>query len=449
MVDLLRGHLENLDLLFKPFLKFDRIILAVSGGSDSLALLYLAKDWTKRQLLNLPTFEVATIDHGFRTGSYEEACRVRTQAETLGFRHHLLKWRGQKPLASLQLLAREERYALLEQVALGRKHEHVAIATAHTSDDQAETVLMRLARGSGPDGLKGISDSRPLYASSQITLLRPFLSVSRSDLRDWLLAHNITWDEDPSNCDERFERVRLRKAAATFHSVGLDPHRLALTAKRQARAVQALEIATDTLQNQIFHLHGAAYGSLDVTGFRNAPEELRVRLLARLLNIFRGETPPPQLEQVERLVFDLQKNPSFRGTLGGCEIHAKKNNILIYREVGRATLPSVPLLPGVPVVWDRRFRVLLAASPPDIDLPKSEAPFMLRPFDPMFSPALREKITEKKIPVRAAATLPSVWWGEKLIKICGMGSEDGIWNGSFPLTVPAIHAEFLKRLNEV
>ena len=124
--------LEDLDPHFKSFLSFDRIVLAVSGGSDSLALLHLASFWAKKHPQNAPCFEVATIDHALRVGSYEEACRVGTHAKLLGLRHHLLQWSGKKPQTSLQALAREQRYALLEEIALRWKDEKVAIATAHT-----------------------------------------------------------------------------------------------------------------------------------------------------------------------------------------------------------------------------------------------------------------------------------------------------------------------------
>lgn len=438
---------EELDPLFKDFLSFDRILLAVSGGSDSLALLYLASEWVKKHPQKAPILEVATIDHGLRDGSLEEAFRVRTHAEALGFRHHLLPWRGLKPQTSLQALARTERYTLFENLALTWKNQNVAIATAHTLDDQAETVLMRLARASGPDGLKGITQSRPLHASSRITLLRPLLDVSRKDLRAWLLAHHLSWEEDPSNLDTRFERVRIRNAIPSLHSLGLYADKLALAAKRQQRAVHALEEATSDLQRKCLHVHGGAYGRLDVSIFGKASEELRVRLLARLLNLFRGETPPAQLEQVECLAADLQAISSLRRTLGGCEIHLKKKSILIYREVGRASLPTIPLQPGVPIVWDQRFRILLAEPLNKKRTTISEPSFLVCPVDPKIYRCLRGNVPERvNIPARAAATLPAVWSGEKLIKICGMGSEESVTPPFFPLTDHPIHAEFLNGL---
>ncbi|MFM7084561.1 MAG: tRNA lysidine(34) synthetase TilS [Hyphomicrobium sp.] len=448
MEEVQRLTFEDLNPHVQCFSSFERVLLAVSGGSDSLALLYLAAQWAKTYPQITPHFEVATIDHGLREGSYEEACRVRTHAEGLGLKHHLLPWRGPKPQTSLQELARAERYALLEEVALGWKEEKVAIATAHTMDDQGETVLMRLARGSGPDGLKGITPKRPLSSSSRIALLRPLLRVSRADLCAWLSSQNLSWEEDPSNLNTLFERVRLRTAATTLRSLGLNADKLALAAHRQNRAVDALEVATDDLQKACFQLQGGAYGSLDISVFGQSPEELRIRLLARVLNIFRGETPPAQLEQVERLVEDLDKRPLLRRTLGGCELHAKKKVIHIYREVGRASLPALPLLPGMPVVWDQRFRILLPQSPQEKHCASSSSltvPLWVRPLDPTLYRALRENIFKNsQIPLRAAATLPSVWRGEKLLTICGLGSDKSLQHGSFPLTEHPIHAEFLR-----
>lgn len=435
---------EHLDTLFASFLSFDRVLIAVSGGSDSLALLYLSAQWAQRHKDQAPLFEVATVDHGLRVGSRREALAVKQHAERCGFLHHLLEWNGLKSQHGVQVRAREARYALMERLARTWQDERVAIATAHTSEDQAETFLMRLARASGPDGLRCISSKRVLYPSSQIFLLRPFLRVSRADLRSWLVAHKIEWVDDPSNCDERFERVKLRQAEPTLRRLGLRPDKLALSAERQARAVAALEEGTTTLQNACFQLHAGAFGSLDRPIFERAPQELRVRLLQRVLNMYRGETPLAELEQVERLVGDLEKKCLLRQTLGGCEIHAKKDVLLVYREVGRASLVSTSLFPNVPIVWDRRFRILLSPSSHQKESTENYSNIVVRPLDLTVFRKLRDS-GEKKyaIPVRAAATLPAVWWGDTLITIGALGSNKSQVHPSFSLTDQPIHAEFL------
>jgi len=201
---------EEATALFRGLENLRGLVLAVSGGSDSTALLVMAARWAKQLKKRRPKLLAVTIDHGLRAESAREAAAVKRLARELGVPHRTLSWRGNKPKTGLQETARLARYVLLAQAALREGYEHVL--TAHTLDDQAETVLFRLARGSGVTGLAGMAYASPLPAGRQgtIFLVRPLLHVAKSRLVATLKAAGVGHDYDPSNSDPRFTRTRLR-----------------------------------------------------------------------------------------------------------------------------------------------------------------------------------------------------------------------------------------------
>ncbi len=277
---------EEIGALFAPLASFPIAILAVSGGADSVALMHLASRWAQQHSRRTKLL-VATVDHALRGGSRAEADWVGSQARALGLDHETLTWVGDKPSSGIQDAAREARYRLL--AARARSFDppgRVAIVTAHTEDDQAETLLMRLARGSGLDGLTAMSDGRAL--DDQCVLLRPLLGVSGARLRATLRAAKLEWLEDPSNDADRFERVRLRKARAALAGVGLTNDKIALSARRLGRAQAALDAGVRALQEATrLDQHGGAFASFDHAGWLAAPEELRLRLLAASHRVLR------------------------------------------------------------------------------------------------------------------------------------------------------------------
>jgi tRNA(Ile)-lysidine synthase len=213
-------------------------LLAVSGGPDSVALMQLAS--IAAQDLPTTTFHVATVDHGLRPESRMEAAEVADQARTLGFAHRTLAWEGEKPDSGVQKAAREARYALLEDHAVASGSS--TIMTAHTSDDQAETILMRLARGSGIDGIAGMQRIKPL---GRVTLARPFLDIPKIRLIATCAQAGLSYTQDPSNQDERYARVRMRALLPLLESEGLTPQRLARLAQRARDASEALNICSE------------------------------------------------------------------------------------------------------------------------------------------------------------------------------------------------------------
>ena len=332
---------EDLAAIFAPVRGYARLILAVSGGSDSTALLHLAVRWARSLGAGAPTISVATVDHGLRPGSATEADQVAEAARALGVEARVLTWCGAKPERGIQEKAREMRYGLLAQYASETGLGPCAILTAHTRDDQAETVLMRLARGSGPDGLQGMRGVRALEPYSNLVLVRPLLNQSRDQLRSFLVAHGVSWFDDPSNEDAQFERVRLRAAAGTLFDLGLTPAMLGLAAERQQRAVAALEAATDATAAAALDLHGGMFASINAGVFRSAAAEIQIRLLNRVLKMFGGDSGPAEMAQVERLARTMMTAPATRVTLGGCEVRACDREIRVFRERGRAQLTPI------------------------------------------------------------------------------------------------------------
>jgi tRNA(Ile)-lysidine synthase len=362
------------DSLFEPLGAFDTLVLAVSGGADSTALMYLVHGWSRRLGRDAGGIVAVTIDHGLRPASAAEAAAVGRQAEALGIGHRILAWTGLKPTTGLQAAARRARFALLAGVAsemAGTSGGRVAIVTAHTADDQAETVLMRLARGSGVDGLAGIpfegfaATSDGAGESARYPVLRPLLSVPHARLVATLATAGIAFADDPSNRDRRFERVRVREALRGLKELGVTREALLRTAARMQAARRALDRAADDLEARAVTVVLGIVREIDRDALAVAPSETAVRVLRRVLAIAGGKAPPAELGAVEDAVGRLAADPCgpVAFTLGGCVVEAmpraaaRRALIRVYREPDRdGGLPRISLEPGERVLWDRRFR---------------------------------------------------------------------------------------------
>ena len=217
-----------------PYETNPHLAVAVSGGGDSMALVLLANNWASSLGGRVTAL---TIDHGLRVGSAKETGRVGKWLSERSIKHVVLKWRGEKPMTGIQQAARNARYRLLDYWCQNNHVLHLLIA--HTREDQAETLLMRLQRGSGLDGLAAMSAQREL---THCRLLRPLLGLSRNVLREFLKYQEQDWIEDPSNRDARFLRTRLR---SLFGEDGLCTVELAKRAKLYGLARKVLEGETD------------------------------------------------------------------------------------------------------------------------------------------------------------------------------------------------------------
>ncbi|MFC7051738.1 tRNA lysidine(34) synthetase TilS [Hansschlegelia quercus] len=306
------------------------VLLAVSGGADSTALLILAAEWR-----DAPRLSVATVNHGLRAEAVTEAADVAELAGRLGLSHAILA----APVSSktrIEAAAREVRYSALREHAdrIGAD----AIATAHTLDDQAETVLMRLAAGSGPAGLAAM---RPETTRDGLRHFRPLLDVPKTRLVASLAARGIGWSEDAMNADSRFARPRLRTARDALAAEGLTARRLGRFATRMARADAAIAHAVDQAADA--HVAMDARDQLVVSAFAGLPEEILLRLLARLIAQAGGGEL--RLERLERLIGRILGEPKGAATLAGAKIGWRRDAIVVSaappRRDGAATVPGV------------------------------------------------------------------------------------------------------------
>ncbi|MFE1601482.1 tRNA lysidine(34) synthetase TilS [Methylobacterium sp. ID0610] len=288
------------------------VVLAVSGGPDSTALMGGAALVGPR----IPVI-VATVDHGLRPEAAAEAQAVAALAADLGLPHRTLVWRGDKPRSRLQEAARAARYDLL--VGLARERGAAALLTAHTLDDQAETVLMRLCAGSGPAGLGGIEPVRHLDG---LLLARPFLDLPKARLVATCTARGWPFVTDPGNADPRFARGRLRRVLPLLESEGLTAARLARLAERLRRNEAALRAATEAARTALVRPRPGGL-ALDAAGLAALPEAVALRVLADAIGAVAGRNSrPARLERLEEALFTrllpaIAAGERPRFTLGG------------------------------------------------------------------------------------------------------------------------------------
>lgn len=341
----------ELNALFSPLSSHMGCVIAVSGGADSMALMHAAARWRDVSISQTRLF-AATIDHGLRPESRSEAEFVAAAADKLGLSHCILGWQGEKPASGLQNAARNARYGLL--AAFATDNNLTAIVTAHTQEDQAETLMMRLARGSGLDGLAGMA---AVTTTGGITIVRPLLDISKVRLKAFLRSIGESWIEDPSNTDIRFERVRVRRALGVLRKQGFDTRAIALSAKRLGRAKDACALAAAAFAASHIEVFPEGWARLSFAALKLAPDEIALHVLSKALAGFGGGARPVRLSKIEALHAALLKADDGKWTLGGCVVRLAKNQITIVREQGRLTDVDSLLAPGDKAIWDGRFEV--------------------------------------------------------------------------------------------
>lgn len=354
--------------------------IAVSGGGDSTALLILSADWARARGVAL---QAVTVDHGLRPAAAAEAESVARLCAALDVPHAILRWQDREGRGNLMQRARQARQALIAGWAAERGLR--AVALGHTMEDQAETLLLNLARGSGVDGLSAMPDLR---RDGGLIWLRPLLGQRREALRGLLRARGIGWAEDPSNDDPRFDRVRLRQA---IPALGLDVPRLAATARRMQEARAVLEEVAAAAAGRLCRLSG---GDLLVDpAIRTEPAEIRGRILSRALAWIGGGGLRPRRDDLSRLEARLAEGAG--GTLAGCLV-TMGDAIRIAPEPARVgPLTAVP-----PGPWDGRWRFHAAEKWPGGALIRALGEAGL---------AQRPGWRGAGLPRASALTLPALW----------------------------------------
>ncbi len=399
------------------------IVLAVSGGGDSMAMLTLAHNWAHVWGTRL---WVVTVDHGLRPEAGDEAALVRDTCDELGHPHATLRWRwdGQ---GNLMDAARRARLDLIGRWRGGLSH----VLLAHTRDDVAETFLMRLARGSGVDGLSAMTPlrevaetgatpldpeacdgARPPEAAvpSGLTIVRPCLDMRRSELRHYLRVLKGRWVEDPTNEDDHYERARIRKLLRGLEAEGLGAETLAATAGRMGRAREALRARAVWAWEQCGQ-EGVA-GDLVFERDRLAALErdTQLRLLAAALQWVASAEYRPRAAALEGLLERLLSGGA--GTLMGCAARAERDRLRVWREYAAVAGTSVTV--GDTALWDGRWRVFHP------DLRGHTVQALGEEGWRQATPA-----REAHVPHALALCLPSVWQGETLRACDALGVGPG------------------------
>lgn len=301
--------------------------IAVSGGGDSLALMFLAAGWAHARKSKAP--QILTVDHGLTKGSRKHANEVKAQARLLGLDCTVLSWKGIKPPSDIEAAAREARYRLMGDWCRAKKIAFLYVG--HTEDDQAETFLLRLARGSGLDGLSAMRAVAPYPVPGFVglSLVRPLLGMTRDRLRQFLTARGMAWHEDPMNTDPRFARVRLRDIRPALESAGLTSARIAAGASHLARVRETLERLTAELLETATRREGRRL-LVDGEALVAAPRELGLRALADILKKEGGQAYRPRFEQLESLFDALSSSPFAARTLHGCRIGPAPRRLAVF-----------------------------------------------------------------------------------------------------------------------
>lgn len=298
-----------------------KIAVGVSGGADSLALVLMLKE----KGLDLVAL---TVDHGLRIKSCQEALYVAQIMQNFGIEHHILHWKGEKPQTGVEEKARIARYELLSTWCHDNNVDDLYIA--HHSKDQAETFMMRLARGSGIDGLAAMGEQTDLFG---VNIVRPLLNTNPNKAKDYLQAKNIAWVEDESNDSDDYLRVRARKILPILEKeLGLSVERLCKTAKAMARAKDFLEQQTNDYINHNVQVYEKAGVCFDCDKYAQLHSEIGLRVLAQLLINIGGNNYRPRFESLEALYNNLLKDNFKTQTLNNCVICVFNNKIWLIKE---------------------------------------------------------------------------------------------------------------------
>lgn len=314
-----------------------KIGVAVSGGGDSMALLSLAASWAdnKGQVFAL------SVNHGLRPEAEDEIALVEGLCDQLGICHEIADWSWDGN-GNLQDAARNARRDIFRHWQ--DRCELSAVALGHTCDDVAETVLMRLARGSGVDGLAGMPAQ---HRSGTLNVIRPMLDLARQNLRDYLRAKDIDWADDPTNQDTRFDRVKARQMLETLAPLGLTIDRLGRLASHMSAAREVLQEATLSLAGDIVTQDRGDL-LIDRSGFLGGARDSRLRLLAAALGWVSGAPYRPRFDNLKSL-----SAGEGRSTLHGCLISARGDQMRITREHAAVAGLSVT----ADQIWDGRWRM--------------------------------------------------------------------------------------------
>ena len=331
-----------------PFEAQPTIAVAVSGGRDSMALAFLCSRWVRSQGGRAV---LLTVDHGLRPEAADECAFVEAWAQENGVECHILTWSGPKPISGVQEAARRARYALVEGWCRANGVLHLFLA--HHQDDQEETLLMRLSKGSEPLGLAAMA---PVVEMRHLRLLRPLLGIARDRLEATVKQEGIGWVDDPSNDDAKYERTRMRRLNRTLKGEGLGSHVLT----EMAESFRSFRGQTDVFAAQFLgvhcSLHSAGFARMSKAALAQLDEEGAILTLGRLVRTVGGLAYTPQRHKLTKLQTRLAEAPKSAATLGNCRFAERGGFLFVFRESRNLPAP-LPLTPDETRLYDSRFQV--------------------------------------------------------------------------------------------
>ncbi|MBO6903225.1 MAG: tRNA lysidine(34) synthetase TilS [Rhizobiaceae bacterium] len=374
----------------------DCVVLAVSGGSDSMALMQLFTGYAQRVFPSLRVL-VATVDHRLRKEAAAEARFVAKEAERLGIEHRTLVWDGAKPAAGLMEAARDARHRLLSRAAQEAGTDLVLVA--HTMDDQAETVAMRSARSEGGRGRAGIAAAT--LSGGETWFARPLLGARRAVLRQVLERAGTGWIDDPSNDDFRYERVRMR-AMLNNEEIRV----FGEAARNEAARRQALGEAAAALIDQHATMPVPGLIRIEPALFDASGKHAAIYALRILLSTAGGQTYLPDERRSAEALSAIMRGSS-RLTLAGAVAERSSAGVYLYREYR-----NLPARGDTSLLWDGRCRVAYAEGR-DFEIGEPDKATVEASVES--SPA--------GVPPRLAraayARQPAIWRGDECIGLAG------------------------------
>lgn len=381
---------RQLEKDFEKFLIVDgsRIGVAVSGGSDSLALLYLACTWAKN---NNKTIFAVTVNHNLRNNVKNEIDYISGICSDLSISFNVLGWKNWNGNGNLQAEARRARYNLINEWAIHNNIDLVLLG--HTRNDVIENFIIRFSRDAGVDGLSQIL---PFFTSENVKYGRPLIDVGRDSLREYLNVKNVNWLEDPSNNNSKFQRVKVRKNLVHLKKVGMDIENIAAVAKNLRVSRDALEFYTDRLAKMC-----ATFKQGDITFqldlFFQEPLDIQRRLLIKAIK-FLGESEfGPRSNEINNLLCSFKKRETH--TLKGFHFYFYKNCMRMSREYN-----SIKNLLGKPnEIWDNRWFIKGPMS----------SKYIIKPLGEKGLSAVGEW-KDKGVPKVALLSSPAVWNKDQL-----------------------------------
>ena len=365
--------------------------VAVSGGSDSMALALLSAGWAAKT--GIPLIALS-VDHGLRPTSGAEAERVQRWLTARGIETKLLKWDGPYPKTGIQEAAREARYRLMQDYCA--RHGIRALLLGHQLEDQLETLLMRLSKGSG---LEGLTAMQRKSSAGRISLLRPLLSLRRETLRAYLRAEKQDWIDDPSNENPVFTRTRVGAVLTEMQQLpGSDLDSIALSLARLQRASQSLDDLARQKIEESCEISPLGFIRLSQAALDDCPDELALRILNALIRSV-GGGQRIRLQALEQLYVRLFRDKAGKSaTLAGAQLQASGSDWLVCREREW--------------IWDNRF--LVTDNMPDASRPAS---LRIAALGTDGARQLREHLDERdlpRIPAKVRASLPALWSGAEV-----------------------------------